>query len=129
MRLHPLHGSAPSPHLSHLQRNLEAELLGVVTEDTPRGVEEDEGDPGLGPHDLLLQTQQVEVMSFSAAYPPPNTLHLLLVTFSCSSPDWLSFFRNFSLHFLWAGLTPTPSSSALRGSSHASTKSDHFNCI
>lgn len=82
MRLHPLHGSAPSPHLSHLQRNLEAELLGVVTEDTPRGVEEDEGDPGLGPHDLLLQTQQVEMMSFSAAFPPAwpplSAIHLLL---------------------------------------------------
>lgn len=72
MRLRPLQGSSPPPHLSHLQRNLEAELLGVVAEDTPRGAEEDEGDPGLGPHDLLLQTQQVEMMSFPAAYPPPN---------------------------------------------------------
>lgn len=57
----------PSPLLSYLQRNLEAELLSIVAEDTPGGVEEDKEDSGLGAHDLLLWVQQVEMMSFSAA--------------------------------------------------------------
>lgn len=40
--------------VSHLQRDLQADLLGVVTEDAPWSTEEDKTDPGLGLQDLLL---------------------------------------------------------------------------
>lgn len=113
----------------HLQRDFETDLLSVVTEDAPGGAEEDETDPGPALENLLLQTH-ITLVSFSSTC--QHLSHFVMITFSCSSPERLSFLRNFSLHFLWVRLTLALSSVLEpRGSSHANTKSvqweqDHF---
>ena len=56
----------------YLQRDSEADLLGVVAEDAPRSAEQHEADPRLRLTDLLLQTHRRTGSNCSQHYGGPR---------------------------------------------------------